>query len=322
MEVVYVPIPQIKILLRFYLLFIFLCIFASYFIKSFFTYKVSKSERVSFPFLSWIPVLRPYNYFEMTKGSRFGLLGIVSVDKRIMSALYIVGGVMVALISQISPILFSIFGSVYLVLRASLYFKLYRSLKLDNSELLTTISTIIPALGIMTAYISYYADKKREKEMEDEWEDVHRTTPDYRVPKAAVSEVFDPADTIKDDGDDLHEVAEEDKFGFVDDRYFGYFLGAVPEADDEADTGSKETIGNNESSKGHMSTIDMEEDGGLPADVFGEEASDNWDMELTVDEDEQKGGLAEDYEDSDGLEEFAEEEPDPYADQNPDDYFA
>lgn len=161
METVYIAIPQIKVLAWVHTCAILAVLFAWYFINSLFTYRLSKSENASYPFLAWVPVLRPYNYFEMSRGATFDFFGIISFDKRTVSVLYIVGGTAVALSSQVSLVLFLLFGAMYLAVRVAMYSRLYHTLSLDNAELFAAISTLAPPVGIMAACISYEVGKRK-----------------------------------------------------------------------------------------------------------------------------------------------------------------
>lgn len=64
--------------------------------------------------------------------------------------------------------------------------------------------------------------------MAEDWDDAHRTTPDYRVPENLDPHFFDIPDSVTDDGDDLGECVE-DKYGFIDDRFMEGFLNAADE---------------------------------------------------------------------------------------------
>ena len=90
--------------------------FCGYIVRSIFSYKFAKMKNVSYPFISWIPVLYPYNYFEIMDGDSFDFLGLFSGDKKILSVFYIVGGVIVSLSNYIAGWLFLILSLVYLLL--------------------------------------------------------------------------------------------------------------------------------------------------------------------------------------------------------------
>lgn len=182
---------------------------AAYFVRSYFTYMLSKEKKVTYPFLSWIPFLYPYNYFEMMHTQTIDYFSLFYCDTRMAAVFYIVGSTVIALSSYISWGLSLVLSLLLILLEIALWDNLTRALGVEHPALCIAFCVLVPCAGVMIVFLSYISKEKEQEEKKKSWERIMEDTPDFQAPSNITEDSFDIPDEILGDGDEFLE--EEDK---------------------------------------------------------------------------------------------------------------
>lgn len=182
---------------------------AGYFVRSFFTYMLSKERKVTYPFLSWIPFLYPYNYFEMMNSKTIDFFGLFYCDTRMAAVFYIVGSAVIALSSYISWGVGFVLSLLLILVEIALWDNLTRALGVDHPALCIAFCVLMPCAGVMIVFLSYISKEKEQEEKKKSWERIMEDTPDFQVPSNITEDSFDIPDEVLGDGDEFLEEEDE-----------------------------------------------------------------------------------------------------------------
>ena len=115
---------------------------AWYIVGALFSYKLAKLKNVSYPWISWIPYISPYNYFEMMDGNEFKFWSGFQYDKKTIMIIYLLFPIIQVVLGNIHSGIGYIASIVYIVFAFFVYRNLYDSLHIKDGILYGIFSCI------------------------------------------------------------------------------------------------------------------------------------------------------------------------------------